>query len=103
MLNTVNNINDCPSAIRFPRGEANQEINIDDQEILTIGKGRIIQKGETVAIIAYGTILQNVIQASKILQHEHNLKITIADARFAKPFDQELILELVKNHQLLMN
>jgi 1-deoxy-D-xylulose-5-phosphate synthase len=102
MLNTVNNINDCPSAIRFPRGEANQEINIDDQEILTIGKGRIIQKGETVAIIAYGTILQNVIQASKILQHEHNLKITIADARFAKPFDQELILELVKNHQLLI-
>jgi 1-deoxy-D-xylulose-5-phosphate synthase len=102
MLNTVNKIDDCPSAIRFPRGDSNQEIDFDDQEILEIGKGRIIENGESVAILAYGTILQNALKASEILRKEFNLKITIADARFAKPFDQNLVLDLVKNHQLLI-
>jgi len=102
MLNTINKIDDCPSALRFPRGEANQEIDLFDQEILPIGKARIIQQGQKVAILAYGTILQNAIQAGKILQEEFNLKITIVDARFAKPFDEEVVLELVKNHQLLI-
>jgi 1-deoxy-D-xylulose-5-phosphate synthase len=102
MLNTINKIDDCPSALRFPRGEANQEIDLFDQEILPIGKARIIQQGQKVAILAYGTILQNAIQAGKILQEEFNLKITIIDARFAKPFDEEVVLELVKNHQLLI-
>lgn len=102
MLNTVNKIDDCPSAIRFPRGESNQEIDFDDQEILEIGKGKIIENGESVAILAYGTILQNALKASEILRKEFNLKITIADARFAKPFDRELVIDLVKNHQLLI-
>jgi len=103
MLNTVNKIDDCPSAIRFPRGDSNQEINFDDQEILEIGKGRIIENGQRVAILAYGTILQNALKASEILRKEFNLKITIADARFAKPFDRELVIDLVKNHQLLIS
>jgi 1-deoxy-D-xylulose-5-phosphate synthase len=103
MLNTVNKIDDCPSAIRFPRGDSNQEIDFDDQEILEIGKGRIIENGQRVAILAYGTILQNAIKASEILRKEFNLKITIADARFAKPFDRELVIDLVKNHQLLIS
>ncbi len=102
MLNTVNKIDDCPSAIRFPRGESNQEIDFDDQEILEIGKGKIIENGESVAILAYGTILQNALKASEILRKEFNLKITIADARFAKPFDRELVIDLVNNHQLLI-
>ena len=102
MLNTVNKIDDCPSAIRFPRGESNQEIDFDDQEILEIGKGKIIENGESVTILAYGTILQNALKASEILRKEFNLKITIADARFAKPFDRELVIDLVKNHQLLI-
>ncbi len=107
MLNTVNKIDDCPSAIRFPRDDSNQEIDFDDQEILEIGKGRIIQQGNhtngiKIAILAYGTILQNAILASKILEQEFNLKITIADARFAKPFDREMVIDLVKNHQLLI-
>ena len=102
MLNTINKIDDCPSAIRFPRGESNQEIDFDDQEILEIGKGKIIENGESVAILAYGTILQNALKASEILRKEFNLKITIADARFAKPFDRELVIDLVKNHQLLI-
>ena len=102
MLNTVNKIDDCPSAIRFPRGESNQEIDFDDQEILEIGKGKIIENGESVAILAYGTILQNALKASEILRKEFNLKITIAEARFAKPFDRELVIDLVNNHQLLI-
>jgi len=102
MLNTVNQINDRPSAIRFPRGEANIEVDLTDQEIIEIGKSRLIQQGQKVAVLSYGTVLTNVIQASEIIEQQFGFKITIVDARFAKPFDQEMLLELVKNHQLLI-
>ncbi len=102
MINTANEINDRPSAFRFPRGDANFEINFDDDEILEIGKGRLIQQGSRIAVISYGTILSNVLEAEKILEKENGLKITIADARFAKPFDENLIRELAKNHEALI-
>ncbi len=54
------------------------------------------------AILCYGTILENAREASKILEEKHNIKITIADARFAKPIDQQLVLDLAKNHKLLI-
>lgn len=103
MINTANAIDDRPSAFRFPRGEANCEIDFTDNEILQIGKGRIIQEGARVAVISYGTILENVLQAAKILEEKNNLKITIADARFAKPLDEKLIADLAKNHELLIS
>jgi 1-deoxy-D-xylulose-5-phosphate synthase len=102
MINTASEINDCPSAFRFPRGEANSEINFSDDEILKIGKGRLIQQGSRVAILSYGTILSNVKKAAEILEKENHLKITIADARFAKPFDEELVKTLAKNHEILI-
>jgi 1-deoxy-D-xylulose-5-phosphate synthase len=103
MINTANAIDDRPSAFRFPRGEAVSEINFNDDEILEIGKGRVIQSGAKVAIISYGAILSNVLQAAEILQKENGLKITIADARFAKPLDEKLISNLAKNHELLIS
>ena len=102
MVNTANEINDRPSAFRFPRGEATTEINFADEEILEIGKGRLIQAGSRVAILSYGTVLENVKAAAKILEEKSGLKITIADARFAKPFDENLVRELVQNHELLI-
>lgn len=102
-INTANSINDRPSAFRFPRGEANFAINFSDDEILKIGKGRIIQQGAKVAVISCGTILSNVLEAAAILEKESGLKITIADARFAKPFDEDLVRDLAKNHELLIS
>ncbi|GDX36788.1 1-deoxy-D-xylulose-5-phosphate synthase [Alphaproteobacteria bacterium] len=107
MLNTINNINNQPSAIRFPRQDYDQNLDFADSEILEIGKGRIIQEANQaskikIAILAYGTILQNAIKASEILQKKFDLKITIADARFAKPFDEDLVIQLTKTHSHLI-
>jgi 1-deoxy-D-xylulose-5-phosphate synthase len=102
MINTANEINDRPSAFRFPRGEAKTEINFADEEVLEIGKGRIIQAGSKVAVLSYGTVLSNVKDAAQIIEEKLGLRITIADARFAKPFDEELVKNLIKNHELLI-
>jgi 1-deoxy-D-xylulose-5-phosphate synthase len=102
-INTANEINDRPSAFRFPRGDANAEINFSDNEILEIGKGRVIQRGSKVAVISCGTILNNVLEVAKILEEKSGLKITIADARFAKPFDENLVRDLAKNHEVLIS
>ncbi len=103
MLNTANEINDFPCAIRYPRGDFKGKIDYKDGEVLKIGKARIIQKGQKIAIISYGTILENVLQATKTIEEKLSLKITIIDARFAKPFDQKLIKEIAKNHQFLIS
>ncbi len=102
MINTANEINDRPSAFRFPRGNADQEINFEDDEVLEIGKARVIQSGEKVAVISYGAILSNAKAAAEILGKENNLKITLIDARFAKPFDEELFSEIAKTHDLII-
>lgn len=102
MVNTANAINDRPSAFRFPRGDADSEINFLDDEILEIGKGKIIQEGEKIAILSYGAMLSNSKAAAKILEEKLGFKITIADARFAKPFDEELVKNLAKNHEILI-
>ena len=101
-INTSLSINNCPSAFRFPRGDAKEKINFDDDEILEIGKAKIVQQGERVVVIAYGTILENAIQASKILKEEDNLNLTIVDARFAKPFDEELFIKLAQENEILI-
>ncbi len=102
MVNTANAIDDRPSAFRFPRGDATSEINFLDDEILEIGKARVIQSGEKIAVISYGTILSNALAAAKILETENNLKITLVDARFAKPFDEKLFTELAKTHEAII-
>ncbi len=102
MVNTLNAINDRPSALRYPRGEATQEIDFNDDEILEIGKGKIVQKGEKIAILCYGAMLEEALQASAIIEQKTAIKITIADARFAKPFDEDLVRNLAASHDVLI-
>jgi 1-deoxy-D-xylulose-5-phosphate synthase len=102
MVATAIKINDSPSAIRYPRGNGVLDINLKNITPLKIGKGRITKQGSVVAILCYGTIIENAKRAAKFLKEDRNLDITIADARFAKPLDKDLVLNLAKNHQLLI-
>lgn len=103
MINTANAINDRPSAFRFPRGESEVEVDFSDSEILEIGKARLVQKGEKIAVISYGAMLSNALAAAQILEKEDGLKITVIDARFAKPFDEELFTEIAKTHKAIIS
>ena len=101
MVATAVAIDDRPSAFRFPRGEG---VGIDLPEHgkpLEIGKGRIIKKGSRVALLSFGTRLQECEKAAELLAHK-GIMPTIADARFAKPLDEDLIIDLVKNHEALI-
>jgi 1-deoxy-D-xylulose-5-phosphate synthase len=102
MILTASEINNCPVAFRYPRGEIiGNTLNIKP-EIIAIGKGRIIQEGNDVAILSLGTRLQEAQKAADLLVKEYGITCTIADARFAKPIDQELIKNLAQNHALLV-
>jgi 1-deoxy-D-xylulose-5-phosphate synthase len=101
MVATAAAIDDRPSAFRFPRGEG---IGIDLPETgipLEIGRGRIIQNGERVAILSFGTRLAECRKAAENLEAK-GLRPTIADARFAKPLDHDLIRDLVRDHEVLI-
>ena len=101
MINTSVNINDKPSAFRYPRGNGvGVEIPGIDQT-LVIGKGRIIAEGKQVAILNFGARLEECKKAKEILEKK-GIKISIIDARFAKPLDEKLILEIASNHELLL-
>ena len=102
MINTSVNINDRPSAFRYPRGNG---IGVDIPsitEILEIGKGRIIKEGKKVAILNFGTRLEECKKASDLLLKK-GIDITIIDARFAKPLDEKLIIEAATNHEVLIS
>ena len=118
-IKTAININNQPSAFRFPRGNTNisdklRDIidnkynktdltqKLDKIKKFQIGKGKIIKEGQKIAILSLGGIINNVIKADKILQEKHNINITIADAIFAKPFDHKLVLNLAKTHDILI-
>ncbi|MBA1340509.1 MAG: 1-deoxy-D-xylulose-5-phosphate synthase [Pelagibacterales bacterium] len=102
MINTSVNINDRPSAFRYPRGNGiGVEIPLIS-EVLEIGKGRVIQEGKDVAILNFGARLEECKKASKILSKK-NIDITIIDARFAKPLDEKLIIEAATNHEVLIS
>ena len=92
---------DGPIAFRFPRGEGVGCTMPDHAEVIEIGKGRLIQRGKRVAILSFGTRLSEVCIASEALSAQ-GIKPTIADARFAKPLDHKLILQLASNHEVLI-
>ena len=94
-------IDDCPTAFRYPRGEG---IGIDrpkKPEKLAIGKGRIIQQGNDVALLTLGPRLYEALDAAKQLARRH-ISCTVADARFAKPLDEDLIQQLASHHEVLI-
>jgi 1-deoxy-D-xylulose-5-phosphate synthase len=101
MVATAAAIDDRPSAIRYPRGDG---VGIDLPEVgvpLEIGKGRVLREGNTVALLSYGTRLAECMKAADALA-AHGLTTTVADARFAKPLDVDLVLRLAKNHEVLV-
>ena len=98
---TAASINDRPSAFRYPRGEGVGVEIPKKGKILEIGKGRIIKKGKDIAVLSLGPRLYEALKAAENLSAK-GLNPTIADARFAKPLDKELIRDLVKNHMALI-
>ncbi len=102
MINTSVHINDRPSAFRYPRGNGiGVEIPLIS-DLLEIGKGRVIKEGKKVAILNFGTRLEECKKASEILSKK-GIDITIIDARFAKPLDEKLIMEAANNHEVLIS
>ena len=98
---TIDGYHQGPSAVRFPRGEGRGVTLPDQPEALEIGKGRIIQTGSDVAILCLGIILEEAEKAANALAKE-GLSVTLADARFAKPFDTDLLADLMANHKALV-
>jgi 1-deoxy-D-xylulose-5-phosphate synthase len=101
MINTSVNINDRPSAFRYPRGNGVGIELPSIKEILEIGKGRIIKEGKKAAILNFGTRLEECKKASEKL-FSKGIDCTIIDARFAKPLDEKLIMELAAHHEVLI-
>ncbi|QEW27000.1 1-deoxy-D-xylulose-5-phosphate synthase [Roseovarius indicus] len=90
-----------PIAFRYPRGEGQGVEMPEHGEVLEIGKGRIVSKGARVAILSFGTRLGEVRKAREALM-QRGIEPTIADARFAKPLDEEMILDLAAKHEALI-
>ncbi len=90
-----------PIAFRYPRGEGVGVELPERGEVLEIGRGRILREGARVAILSFGTRLAEALKAAEILSNK-GISPTIADARFAKPLDRELILDLAARHEALI-
>lgn len=101
MVATAAALDDRPSAFRFPRGEGTGVEMPERPEPLEIGRGRIVAEGARVAILSFGTRLSEVLRARESLA-ARGLAPTVADARFAKPLDRDLILRLVREHEALI-
>jgi 1-deoxy-D-xylulose-5-phosphate synthase len=101
MVATCAAIDDRPSAVRYPRGEG---IGIElpaRGEVLAIGKGRVVREGTTIAVLNLGARLQECLKAADELGG-YGLSTTVADARFAKPLDTDLIERLAREHEVLI-
>ena len=101
MINTSVDINDRPSAIRYPRGTGvGVDLPLIDEKI-EIGKGRVVQQGTQVCILNLGTRLEECKLAVEELKAK-GVSTTLIDARFAKPLDEELILKSAREHELMI-
>ena len=95
MLYTAFQMN-SPSAVRYPRGAGTGVVPVKEMEALQIGLGEICRKGEKIAILAFGSMLKPSLEAAE------ELNATVANMRFVKPLDDDLILSLAANHSLLV-
>ena len=101
MVATAATIDDRPSAFRYPRGEG---IGLElpaRGEVLPLGKGRIVREGAKIAILSYGTRLHEALKAADELSAK-GLSCTVADARFCKPLDEDLVKRLAREHEVLI-
>ncbi|WP_425406083.1 1-deoxy-D-xylulose-5-phosphate synthase [Hwanghaeella sp.] len=101
MVATAASIDDRPSAFRYPRGEGVGVDMPEEPEVLEIGKGRVLREGKTVAILSLGARLQESLHAADLLQAK-GYSTTVADARFAKPIDADLVRRLARDHDVLI-
>ena len=101
MLETQRLLDDCPSALRFPRGALPAPLGEAlEPTPLTLGKGRILREGTDLAIVSFGALLGEAQEATGLLG-EGGISTTLADARFAKPLDADLVRQLVRHHKRL--
>ena len=102
MINTSVDINNKPSAFRYPRGSGIGTPLPSIHEKLEIGKGRIVKEGKRIAILNFGARLKECLLAHEDLKKK-GIDITIADARFAKPLDENLIWQLATDHEIIIS
>ena len=101
MVATAVTIGDRPSAFRYPRGEGTGVELPEKGTPLEIGKGRVLREGSTVAVLSFGTRLPEVLKAADALA-ARGLSTTVADARFVKPLDGDLVRRLAREHEVLI-
>ena len=101
MINTSVSINDKPSAFRYPRGNGIGVELPSVNEVIQIGKGKIISTGKHIAMLNFGTRLNECKKAAEILKKK-GITMSILDARFAKPLDEKAIIELASNHEAVI-
>jgi len=101
MVATQVAIDDRPSAMRFPRGEGTGVPLPAKGEVLALGKGRVLREGTTVALLSYGAHLPECLKAADELA-ARGLTTTVADARFCKPLDTDLVERLAREHEVLI-
>ncbi len=101
MVATAAHHDSGPIAFRYPRGEGVGMDVPDEIQPLEIGKGRVVREGSKVAILSFGARLQEALKAADTLA-ARGISTTVADARFAKPLDHELIARLAAKHQLII-
>ena len=101
MVKTAAEYNAGPIAFRYPRGEGTGEPLPERGEVLEIGRGRIVEQGSDVAILSFGAHLAECRKAASLMG-ESGVDVTVADARFAKPLDMDLIRKLVRQHRAVV-
>ncbi len=102
MLRTALLYDDGPVALRYPRGEGEGVALPAAPEPIAIGRGEVLREGRRVAFLGYGYGVSVALGAADLLDEQHGVEATVADARFAKPLDGELIAELVSEHDLVV-
>lgn len=88
---------DCPAAVRYPRGKGTGTLPGSSLETLPVGRGKILRQGHTIAVLAFGSLVPAALAAGE------ELDATVVNMRFIKPLDTELIVELARNHSLLVS
>ncbi len=101
MVRTAAEFDDGPISFRYPRGSGTGVTLPERGEILEIGKGRIVQEGTDIAILSFGAHL-DVVKETALLLEEQGISVTVADARFAKPLDTDLVTQLATHHKALI-
>jgi 1-deoxy-D-xylulose-5-phosphate synthase len=101
MVATAAAIDDRPSAFRYPRGEGLGVALPESGRPLELGRGRVLREGSTVALLSFGSRLGESLAAAEDLA-SRGLSTTVADARFAKPLDEDLVRRLAREHEVLV-